>query len=164
MSLEFITIYPAVMALEVSDVAKLILCAVAAFPGKGLMVSNTQIGMFLNKSTSTISHAILELERANLVEITARQSRYRRIYLAESCKVKLQSTLQNSQSTLQDSGTTLQNPAKENRKNRRNKNFTHTLPVDSPTDYGINWAAYHTRPLEESEAVTLLRAEGLYNG
>ena len=96
----------------------------------GLRLSNAELGRILCKHPVTVSNTISRLESAGWLKITAKRSRWRRIYFSADAKVKGDSTLAFDDSTLARGLTYFSPQAKQNRRNKKERDFS-LAAVDS---------------------------------
>jgi DNA-binding transcriptional ArsR family regulator len=65
--------------LKLHEAERAILALVLTFKESGLIACNNELVTALNKSRSTITNSISRLEKAELIKVTKRQSKYRKI-------------------------------------------------------------------------------------
>ena len=87
----------------------------------GLRLSNAEIGRIVCLHPVNVSLLISRLEAGGLIEIKAKQSRWRKIYFSAGVKVKIDSTLAFDDSTLAQALIYFSAGAKQNIKSKREK-------------------------------------------
>ena len=100
----------------------------------GLRLSNSEIGRIVCLHPVNVSLMISRLEAGGLIEIKAKQSRWRKIYFSAGVKVKIDSTLAFDDSTLAQALIYFSAGTKQNRKKKREgENFPFPTRVE-PTN------------------------------
>jgi DNA-binding MarR family transcriptional regulator len=88
MTLYYIMLPIAILLLSDLNIRqKLLLALVIAFRDRGLKMSNGKLGEILDVKPSRISELLKDMELKKYIEITNKQSRWRRIYFRENPKV-----------------------------------------------------------------------------
>ena len=113
---------------ELSLSEKVLLGLVWSFKN-GLRLSNAEIGKIVCLHTSNVSLMISRLEAAGWVKITAKQSRWRRIYFTAGAKVNGDFTLPNNDSTLPLAQSYFTAGGKQNRKRKGEEENLPVSPV-----------------------------------
>lgn len=109
---------------------KVFLGLVWSFPA-GLKLNNAEIGRIVCLHPVNVSLMISRLEAGGLLEIKAKQSRWRKIYFSAGVKVKIDSTLAFDDSTLAQALIYFSAGAKQNRKKKiEGKTDFHFSDVD----------------------------------